>query len=156
MKNNCETQLVSVRMKEMEALPQENNHRPKSERRLRYDRRVLELIEKNGSLEKIRAGLGLSQKQICELLMVDASAWSRWLKDKESAPHHVHQALDWYLGARRQNEAIESSIEVETLRKEVVVLSAELKKQEARHAGWKISVIASSIFIFYFILDRFF
>lgn len=48
-----------------------------------------------GTLEEIRAKLGLSQRKVCQLLLVDPSAWTRWLK--YGAPPHIYQALKWLL-----------------------------------------------------------
>lgn len=74
--------------------------RPKSEKRLRYDEVVQGIREKHGSLEEMRKRLGYSQKQMSELLLVDPSAWTRWVKDGESAPAHIYQALAWYFDSR--------------------------------------------------------
>ena len=67
-------------------------------RQKRYDSTVETLKNKNGDLEEIRSRLGFSQKQMAELLLVDPSAWSRWLRD-QNAPPHVYRSLDWYLSA---------------------------------------------------------
>lgn len=54
-------------------------------------------------LENIRIKLGLSRRQICKLLKVDPSAWTRWMKTPAGAPAHVHQSLEWYMKLVEQN-----------------------------------------------------
>lgn len=54
-----------------------------------------------GDLEKIRLTLGLSKRRMCQLLLVDPSAWTRWCKSE--APPHVYQALRWLLELRKTN-----------------------------------------------------
>lgn len=61
-----------------------------------------------GDLEQIRSTLGLSQRRLCQLLLVDPSAWTRW--NKTSAPPHIFQALKWLLELRKsQPNVIEPS-----------------------------------------------
>ncbi len=76
--------------------PRDPLPRVKSSNRLRYDAEVQFLIRQNGSLEAIRHRLGLSKRKVCQLLLVDPSAWTRWTGE-EKAPPHIYRALDWYL-----------------------------------------------------------
>lgn len=57
-----------------------------------------------GNLEQIRSTLGLSQRRLCQLLLVDPSAWTRW--NKTSAPPHIFQALKWLLELRKSRPNI--------------------------------------------------
>lgn len=58
-----------------------------------------------GDLEQIRLSLGLSARRLCKLLLVDPSAWTRWIKSE--APPHVYQALKWLLELKKTDpEAI--------------------------------------------------
>jgi hypothetical protein len=50
-----------------------------------------------GSLEDVRFRLGLSRRKMCQLLLVDPSAWTRWTKPGSDAPPHIYRALEWYL-----------------------------------------------------------
>lgn len=75
----------------------EGDPRIKSASRMRYEAEVLFLKNQNGDLEVIRQKLGLSRRKICELLLVDPSAWTRWTQAGGDAPPHIHRALDWYL-----------------------------------------------------------
>src|ERR1043165_4919208 len=54
-----------------------------------------------GDLEQIRITLGLSQRKICQLLLVDPSAWTRW--NKTGAPPHIFQALKWLIELKKFN-----------------------------------------------------
>lgn len=73
------------------------NLRVKSAIRMRYEAEVSFLRKQNGELEQIRERLGLSRRKICQLLLVDPSAWTRWTAPGSEAPPHIYRALDWYL-----------------------------------------------------------
>jgi hypothetical protein len=70
--------------------------RQRSARRLRHEAQVKVFERQAGSLEDIRMKLGMRPSQICELLKVHPSAWTRWTRTGK-APPHVFQMLDWYL-----------------------------------------------------------
>jgi len=82
-------------------LPLENEAhlREKTSLRMVYEAQVNVLRRQLGSLEKIRQDLGLSQRKMAQLLLVDPSAWTRWTRNGEidSAPPHIWRALQWYL-----------------------------------------------------------
>ncbi len=67
--------------------------------RIKYAAEVQLIIHKWGRLEDIRKTLGLSQRKICQLLLVDPSAWTRWTRspNNDEAPPHIFRALSWYL-----------------------------------------------------------
>jgi hypothetical protein len=69
--------------------------REKTQQRSRYMKERDAIIAEIGSLTKIRDTIGLSQRRICQLLLVDPSAWTRWLKTE--APPHIYQALKWLI-----------------------------------------------------------
>ncbi len=71
--------------------------RAKSSVRMHYEAQVEVIKRQLGDLEKIRETLGLSQRKICQLLMVDPSAWTRWVKNGENPPPHIYRALQWYM-----------------------------------------------------------
>lgn len=71
--------------------------RMRSSNRLRYDAEVEFLKRQNGDLESIRLRLGMSRRKMCQTLMVDPSAWTRWTSPGQSAPPHIYIALDWYI-----------------------------------------------------------
>ena len=75
--------------------------------KMQYEAEVSLLIKKLGSLEEIRRALGLSQRKICQLLMVDPSAWSRWIRAGGRAPPHIYRALAWYLALENKYPALD-------------------------------------------------
>lgn len=73
---------------------------------LRYDAEVNVIKKELGDLEEIRKNLGLTQRKICQLLLVDPSAWSRWCSPRgPGAPPHIYRALFWYVSWQKQKGA---------------------------------------------------
>lgn len=77
--------------------------RKKTSLRMRYEAEAKVILEQLGGLEEIRLRLGLSQRKICQLLFIDPSAWSRWLKKTSHIPPHIIRALQWYLELEGKN-----------------------------------------------------
>jgi len=77
--------------------------RVKSAARMTYEAEVKFLRETNGDLETIRLKLGLSRRKMCQLLLVDPSAWTRWTAEGGEAPPHIYRALDWYLAGMEKD-----------------------------------------------------
>ncbi len=105
--------------------------RVRTANRLKYEAEVDVIKKQFGDLESIRQELGLSRRKMCQLLLVDPSAWTRWTK--EGAPPYVYRALEWYLlllktGASRVFPAISNAQdkEKELLHKE---LFTEIKNE---------------------------
>lgn len=69
--------------------------------RQRYLLEKERIRQEHGDLEQIRLTLGLSQRKVCQLLLVDPSAWTRW--NKSGAPPHIYQALRWLIELRKSN-----------------------------------------------------
>src|SRR5262245_16869396 len=57
--------------------------RNKTALRMKYEAEARVFLQKYGGLENIRKNLGFSQRKISQLLLVDPSAWSRWVKDEK-------------------------------------------------------------------------
>lgn len=74
----------------------------KTSLRLNYEAQVEVIRRQIGGLEGARLKLGLSQRKISQLLLVDPSAWTRWVKDGEKAPPHIFRALQWYLSLQEK------------------------------------------------------
>lgn len=141
--------------------------RPKSEKRLRYDEIVQNIRQKHGSLEDMRKRLGYSQKQMSELLLVDPSAWTRWVKDGETAPAHIYQALAWYFESRpsatveklpwqmAKSEFVEP-FDSEAWAEEKAQLIGELRSAQNKAIGvsdgWKLFLIINTVLLLYFII----
>lgn len=80
----------------------ESNHSQASEpvrspNRMRYEAEVTVIKHQIGELETIRKKLGLSARKICQLLLVDPSAWTRWTTGITPPPPHIFRSLQWYL-----------------------------------------------------------
>lgn len=73
------------------------NPRSKTSLRIHYEAQVAVIQKQIGSLEETRLKLGLSQRKMAQLLLVDPSSWTRWNRPQEEAPPHIWRALQWYL-----------------------------------------------------------
>lgn len=71
--------------------------RSKTSLRMHYEAQVSVIQKQLGNLEDIRGNLGLSQRKMSQLLMVDPSSWTRWTRKGDEAPPHIWRALQWYL-----------------------------------------------------------
>ena len=76
--------------------------RSKTSLRIHYEAQVQVIQNQIGNLEEIRGNLGLSQRKMAQLLLVDPSSWTRWTKQGDEAPPHVWRALQWYLALREK------------------------------------------------------
>jgi transcriptional regulator with XRE-family HTH domain len=124
----------------LEAVPLQSesaSSKSKSVLRMRYEAEVSVIRRKLGELEQIRNQLGLSQRKMCQLLMVDPSAWTRWTRGGEDAPPHVYRMLQWYLALEDKYPALDANFwlsavakvrepeETAELKKEIAVLKEE-------------------------------
>ncbi|MFS4459948.1 hypothetical protein [Bdellovibrio sp. HCB2-146] len=76
--------------------------RSKTSLRMNYEAQVTVMRRQMGSLESVRLDLGLSQRKMAQLLMVDPSSWTRWTKQGDEAPPHIWRALQWYMVLREK------------------------------------------------------
>lgn len=74
-----------------------SNLNVKSSQRMKYDAEVKMIQNRWGDLESIRRKLGLSQRKMAQLLMVDPSAWTRWVREAGEAPPHIYRSLSWFM-----------------------------------------------------------
>lgn len=65
--------------------------------RIAYESEARVIRERIGSLTDIQNRLELPARKICQLLMVDPSAWNRWTRGKTPVPPHIYRSLEWYL-----------------------------------------------------------
>ncbi|MFM6928005.1 MAG: hypothetical protein ACKOX6_06040 [Bdellovibrio sp.] len=70
--------------------------RSKTSLRMHYEAQVAVIRRQTGDLESIRLNLGLSQRKMSQLLMVDPSSWTRWTRQGDEAPPHIWRALQWF------------------------------------------------------------
>ena len=71
--------------------------RSKTSLRMNYEAQVAVIKKQIGDLEAIRVDLGLTQRKMAQLLLVDPSTWTRWVKGGDNVPPHIWRALHWYL-----------------------------------------------------------
>ncbi|MFP5520194.1 MAG: hypothetical protein ACLGGX_09840 [Bdellovibrionia bacterium] len=77
--------------------------RSKTSLRMHYEAQAEVIRGQIGGLEGARMKLGLSQRKISQLLLVDPSSWTRWVKGGEKdVPPHIWRALQWYLALKEQ------------------------------------------------------
>jgi hypothetical protein len=69
----------------------------KTSLKMHYDAQTAVIERQLGGLESVRSKLGLSQRKMAQLLMVDPSAWTRWNRPGIKAPGVVWRALQWYM-----------------------------------------------------------
>lgn len=81
----------------------ESTSRNKTSLRLKYEAETRVFLSKYGGLESIRKTLGFSQRKMSQILMVDPSAWSRWIKDESKVPPHIARSLEWLLQLEGKN-----------------------------------------------------
>lgn len=84
-----------------ESAPRRGSAEKSQSLRQQYLQEKQQIIEQIGDLNSIRIGLGLSQRRLCQILMVDPSAWTRWMKS--DAPPIVYKALAWLVELKRLN-----------------------------------------------------
>jgi transcriptional regulator with XRE-family HTH domain len=83
--------------------------RARSSLRQRYEAEAKVIERRIGGLEKARESLGLSQRKMAQLLLVDPSAWTRWTQAGCGAPPHVWRALAWYLALQDKYPALDAA-----------------------------------------------
>lgn len=83
--------------------------RARSSLRQRYEAEARVIERRIGGLEKARETLGLSQRKMAQLLLVDPSAWTRWTQQGQGAPPHVWRALAWYLALQDKYPALDAA-----------------------------------------------
>lgn len=102
--------------------------RSKTSLRIRYEAEVELIRKKLGDLESIRESLGLSRRKMCQLLMVDPSAWTRWTNGTTKVPPHIYRALQWYLAINEKYPGLGSAYWLSSLaNKEKYELKPEQK-----------------------------
>lgn len=106
-----------------------------------FNLKTAELIRSQiGDIEEIRKSLGLSQRKICQLLLIDPSTWSRWATGKTEPPSYIYRMLQWGLAVMERYpethplsnfEKFEQLKKSEELLKRVEQLEAYTGKEKA-------------------------
>ncbi len=115
--------------------------RPKSSLRLRYEAEVALIKRKLGSLEDMRRQLGLPQRKLCQLLLVDPSAWTRWNREGEDAPPHIYRMLQWYLALQDKYPALEPGFWLQTIARTKEPLEDTLRTQKIEELKREVEVL---------------
>lgn len=92
--------------------------------RLNYEAQVSVIKSQIGDLEHIRSVLGLSQRKMAQLLLVDPSSWSRWTQRGDDVPPHIYRALQWYMILQEKVPGLSASY---FLQKDIVSFKKEME-----------------------------
>ena len=139
IKNHLESEDPAREFSEPQGLDplelQFTKERLKTSLRMNYEAQVSRIQRQIGDLEVVRKTLGLSQRKMCQLLLVDPSAWSRWTKKSDpnepgSAPPHVWRALQWYMALHEKIPGLNESYFLGTFPETAV--SSFCKKERER------------------------
>lgn len=116
-----------------------NPSRNKTSLRLKYEAVTRVFRARFGGLDEVRRRLGLSRRQICQILLVDPSAWTRWCRDEDRVPPHIYRALEWYLTLESKTElhpqisrVYLGSLNRDSGREDLLIEIESLKKQVSR------------------------
>jgi transcriptional regulator with XRE-family HTH domain len=112
---------------------QSEGFKSKTSLRMLYEAKANLIRKQLGGLKGVQSELQLSQRKLAQLLMVDPSTWTRWVKNEDSIPPHIWRSLEWYLalqdkvpGLTAQHFIGRSTDEIE---ERFIVLQKELKEQ---------------------------
>lgn len=94
--------------------------------RMRYQAQVDVIKKQIGDIETVRANLGLSRRKMAQLLLVDPSAWTRWVRDGNT-PAHVYRALQWYMAVSEKIPALGSNYWFGTVTTQAKEVASEKK-----------------------------
>jgi len=81
---------------------QEDKLKSKTALRMLYEAKSNLIRKQLGGLKGVQNKLQLSQRKLAQLLMVDPSTWTRWVKNEDSIPPHIWRSLEWYLALQDQ------------------------------------------------------
>lgn len=147
----------------------------KSSLKMQYEAEASVIHKKVGSIDQIRGDLGLSKRQLAQLLLVDPSSLTRWQKE-DDVPPYIYRSLQWYLAlvekhpewhpqnrfglSSQSNELLMLKNEVEHLKaiseENFKNFESKLKQQETSKPLWNFLAFAfcffAGIFITYIIM----
>jgi len=97
-----------------------------------YERQAEEIKKQFGELDEIRTQLGLSARRICQILMVDPSAWTRWTKHGDPVPPHIWRSMQLLMILRERMPDLSvdqlSKIKTESHHQDVMHRVSDLKE----------------------------
>ncbi len=140
-----------------------------------YEQEIQMVRAQHGDLETIRKTLGLSRRKICEYLLVDPSAWTRWVNSgTDQAPPHVYRTLALLIEKTKtepdflqqqkganpiskikwQEEFTGLSLELKQDMQESLISQYENLKKQVSHKeeltlGWKLLLLINIVLVLY-------
>jgi transcriptional regulator with XRE-family HTH domain len=146
----------------------------RSTQRQRFEAEISEIKKRFGGLDDMRKVLGLSRRQICQALMVDPSAWTRWTSNDEAAPAHVYKTLALIMeqnlrdpktqtpattSTKAQGQVSEVENSIDDLRSELrseihahfETLNKSLNETSELNFGWKLLLVLNVVLVLYVI-----
>ncbi len=114
-----------MEMDQERAGPPKSELRIKTSIRMNYEAQVSVIKTQIGNLDTIRTNLGLSQRKMSQLLLIDPSTWSRWTQKGDRIPPHVYRALQWYMILQDKVPGLNASY---FLQKDIGSLKKEIEK----------------------------
>ena len=136
--------------------------RTKSSQRMKYEAEIRLFRTTYGGLEDVRLRLGLSQRKICQLLLVDPSAWTRWGRDEAKVPPHIYRALEWYisLAEKEPGKSLIGSLQkqwrtdLDVAHQKIADLATELKTQKGVSGTLTLVIACFALVFAYFTFLR--
>ena len=117
----------------------------KTSLQMKYQAEVNVIKSKIGDIEEVRQTLGLSRRKMCQLLLVDPSAWTRWTKTGR-VPLHIYRALQWYMALIDKEPAWHpqnsfDQRQMGNLHNEIAILRKDLQTLKKSHSQGQIQVV---------------
>lgn len=96
---------------------------------------------------------------MCQLLLVDPSAWTRWTRNEEKTPPHIYRALEWFLALNEKTlthpdlatifqaryKAQARDTEFTDFQAQIITLEAQLLRQRVVSIG--LSMVVTAVII---------
>ena len=116
----------------------------KTSLRMRYEAQVEVIKQQIGPIELIKARLGLSSRGLAQLLLVDPSAVTRWMKNPQSIPPMTYRALQWYLALSDKLPGLspqvfigrDHKIDELQMQQDLQALRCEIQNEKVRLRKW--------------------
>ena len=131
----------------------------KTSLRMLYEAKSNLIRKQLGGLKGVQSELQLSQRKLAQLLMVDPSTWTRWVKNEDSIPPHIWRSLEWYLalqdkvpGLTAQHFIGKSSDDIE---ERFLILQKELREQVSRNLEQQGLQVGSKVKIIFWVVSGF-
>ncbi len=126
--------------------------RAKTSLRMKYEAQSLVIQAQIGGLEGALQRLGLSQRALAQLLLVDPSAVTRWMRQPQSVPPSVYRALQWYLALQEKIPGLtpqyfvgrDGRAETHSLEKKFHMTRAEISEQFT-HLNKRVAVLQRAL-----------